>query len=124
MPQLKWNETDFLTCLEVEPRIDEYETGYHYSVSKDGLRLELSVFPFPSDICITIYCDGVERADHAFTITDCSGTRYVNDSRGEFIDFAPSQVFGSRFQRDYLIPVDVRLSVKPSICVELFAQPT
>ncbi len=34
MPQLKWNETDFLTCLEVEPRIDEYETEARKSPEK------------------------------------------------------------------------------------------
>ena len=124
MPQLKWDETDFLACLEVPPRIDEYETGHHYSVCKDGLRLELSVFQFDSDMCITVYRDGVERPVIDFKIRDCSGTRYVNDSRGEFLEFAPSQVFGDRFQRDYLIPVGVRLSVKPSICIELFAQQT
>ncbi len=124
MPPLKWDETDFLTCLEVQPTIDEYETGYHYSVSRDGLRLELGVFPFSSDIDMTVYRDGVERPVIDFKILDCSGTRYVNDSRGEFLEFAPSQVFGNRFQRDYVIPVGVRLSVKPSICIELFAQPT
>src|ERR1700733_8420108 len=121
MPHLKWDETDFLTCLEVPPTIDEFET-YHYSVSKDSLRLELSVFQFDSDICITVYRDGVKRPVIDFKITECSGTRYVNDSRGEFLEFAPSQVFGDRFQHDYVIPVGVRLSVKPSICVELFAQ--
>jgi hypothetical protein len=124
MPQLKWDETDFLNCLEVLPTIDEFETGYHYSVSKDGLRLQLSVFQFDSDIAITVYRAGVARPVIAFTIKDCSGTRYVNDSRGEYLEFAPSQVFGDRYQRDYLIPVGVRLSVKPSICVELFAQRT
>jgi hypothetical protein len=123
MLQLTWDETDFLVCLEVEPRIDEFEAGYHYTVSKDGLRLELGVFQFTSDICISVYRDGLERPVIDFTITECSGTRYVNDSRGEFLEFAPSQVFGDRFQRDYVIPVGVRLSVKPSIGIELFAQP-
>jgi hypothetical protein len=124
MPQLKWDATDFLTCLEVPPTVDEFEAGYHYSVSKDGLRLELAVFQFDSDICIAVYRDGVERPVIDVRIKDCSGTRYVNDSRGEFLEFAPSQVFGERFQRDYVIPVGVRLSVKPSICIELFAHPT
>jgi hypothetical protein len=124
MPQLRWDEVDFLTWLEVEPKIDEFETGHHYSVSKDGLRLELSVFQFLRDIWITVYRDGVERPVVDFRITDCSGTRYVNDPRGEYLEFAPAQVFGDRFQRDFLIPAGVRLSVKPSICIKLFTQPT
>jgi hypothetical protein len=123
MPELRWNETDFLACLAVEPTIDEYETGYHYTVIKHGLRLELSVFPFSSDICITVHREDVERPVIDFTITNCSGTRYVNDSRGEFLEFAPSQVFGNRFDKDFVIPVGVRLSVKPSICIEVFVRP-
>ncbi len=119
MPQLAWNEADFLACLEVEPIVDQFEEGYHYSIAKDGLSLELSVFPFSSDICVTVKRDGIARPIIDFTITGCSGTRYVSDARGEFLEFAPSQVFGDRFQRDFLIPVAVRLSVKPSICIEL-----
>jgi hypothetical protein len=61
MPQLTWDETDFLVCLEVEPTIDEFEAGHHYSITKDGHRLELGVFQFTSDICISVYRDGVER---------------------------------------------------------------
>ncbi len=124
MPQLIWDETEFLDCLEVEPTIDEYETGHHYTVAKDGLRLELSVFQLSSDICITVYREGIERPIVNFTITECSGTRYVNDTRGDFLEFAPSQVFGNRFQHDFVIPVGVRLSVKPSICIELIAKPS
>ena len=124
MPQLKWDETDFLACLEVEPTVDEYEHGYHYSVAKDGMQLALSVFPHASDICITVCRDRVEQPIINFTITGCSGTQYVNDSRGEFLEFAPSQVFGDRFQQDFVIPVAVRLRVKPSICLELVSMPT
>jgi hypothetical protein len=112
MPQLTWDEADFLACLDVEPTIDEYEAGYHYSVVKDGLRLELAVFQFSSDICISVYRDSVERPIISFTITECNGTRFVKDKRGEFLEFAPSQVFGDRFQRDFVIPLafDCQLS--------------
>jgi hypothetical protein len=122
MSLLRWNETDFLACLEVEPTIDEYEGGYHYSVVKDGLQLLLSVFPASSDICITVNRDTVDRPIVNFTITGCSGTKYINDSLGEFLEFAPSQVFGDGFQNEFAIPVAVRLSVKPSICIELVAK--
>jgi hypothetical protein len=121
MPQLKWNEADFAACLEVLPTIDEYATGHHYKVEKDGLRLELSVYQYDSDIMISLYQLDNSRPLINFTITDCSGTRYVNDERGEYLEFAPSQVFGTRYERDQVIPAGVRLSVKPSISLELFA---
>jgi hypothetical protein len=121
MSLLKWDETDFLECLEVAPEIDEYETGYHYVVTKPGMRLELSVYPYASDIAISIYQDGIERPIISFQITECSGTRRTLDHRGDYLEFAPAQVFGDRFKRDYLIPVGVRLTVRPTISLELFA---
>jgi hypothetical protein len=121
MPLLQWNEADFLECLEVVPQIDEYESGYHYVVSKHGMRLELSVYPYDSDIYISIFQDNIERPTISFSITECSGTRRTVDSRGDYLEFAPSQVFGDRFQRDFVIPVGVRLTVQPTISLELFA---
>lgn len=122
MPELVWDETDFVTCLETLPTIDEYEIGYHYLVGKDGLKLDLSVYPLAADICITIYRDGVNRPIINFTITNCGGTRYVRDDRGEYLEFARSQVLGDRFHRDFDIPVGVQLGVKPSISISLFAK--
>ena len=124
MPLLRWNENDFLECLEVAPVIDDCGTGYHYVVNKHGMRLMLSVYPYDGDIWISIFRDGIDRAVIALAMTDCSGTRRVLDSRGDCLEFAPSQVFGGRFQRDFVIPVGVRLTVRPTIAVELFTIPT
>jgi hypothetical protein len=124
MPQLIWDESDFISCLEVLPEVEEYGISHHFTVKKDGLRLELTVYQLDSDIYITLYRDGIETALISFQITQCSGTRYVNDDRGEFLEFAPSQVFGDRYSRGYLIPVGVRLSVKPHISIQLVANPT
>lgn len=96
-PELAWNETDFLACLEVEPTIDDYESGYHYAVVNDGLRLGLSAFQYSSDIYITIYRDGVERPVIDSAISSCSGTSYINDSSGEFLEFAPPPGFRQPF---------------------------
>src|SRR5688572_9099326 len=117
MPERVWGETDLTTCLETLATIDEYETGYHYVVEIDVLKLDLSVFPYSSDVCISIYREGVIRPIIDVRITSCSGTQYIRDDRGEFLEFAPSQVFGDRFHRDFVIPVGVKLSVKPSISV-------
>jgi len=122
MPQLVWNETEFTACLEVLPTIDDYEMGYHYLVEKDGLKLELGVFPFTSDVYFTIHRLGVEAPLIDFKLLGVSGTKYVRDSRGEFLVFAPSQVFGDRFHSDFVIPVGVKLSVKPSISISMFAK--
>jgi len=123
MPQLIWDEADFITCLEVLPEVEEYGISHHFIVERDGLRLDLTVHQLDSDIYITLYRVGVEQPVIDFRIIGCSGTRYVKDQRGEYLEFAPSQVFGDRYSGNDLIPVGVRLTAKPHIQIQLFANP-
>jgi hypothetical protein len=122
MPELIWDETEFITCLEVLPTVEEYGTQYAYVVEKDGLKLELSIYPLCGDVYITLYRDGIEHPIIDFRLLNCSATKYVQDMRGEFLEFAPAQVFGDRYQKDFVIPVGVQLAVKPSISVSLFVK--
>src|SRR4051794_26018418 len=110
MPQLVWNEADFISCLEVLPKVEEYAISHQFVVEKDGLRLHVTVRQLDSDIYITLYRVGIEQPVIDFRIVQCSGTRYVNDQRGEYLEFAPSQVFGDRYSRNDLIPIGVRLT--------------
>lgn len=124
MSELDWNEYDFIECLGVLPRTDDYETRYIFSVLKHGLRLELVVRPFSSDIEIAIFQVEIDFPIIEFKITECSGTKFVNDKRGRYLEFAPAQVFGDRYERDFEIPVGVKLSVEPTVHIELFTKPT
>ena len=45
-----WNETDVLTYLEVEPEIEVDSIWHKYLFSKDGLRIELTIFQYDGDI--------------------------------------------------------------------------
>ena len=54
MPPLVWDEADFIACLEVLPDIEEYGVSHIFRTEKDGLRLELTVFQFAGDICISL----------------------------------------------------------------------
>ena len=120
MPFLAWNDSDFAACLEVLPETDEYGISYTYCVDRDGLRLTVTVFPYDSDIYLDLFREGVANALFEMKLTDCSGTRYVSDSRGEYLEFAPSKVFGSRYDRTSPIPYGIRLSVNPCISIRLF----
>jgi hypothetical protein len=123
MPQLVWNETDFAACLEVLPEVEEYGVDYIYRVNRSGLRLELSVYPYDGDIHIDLFREGVDCPVFAMKLIECSGTRYVNDDRGEYLEFAPARVFGSRYDGTSVIPFGVRLSVNPCISIRLFSAP-
>lgn len=49
---LKWNPTDALTVLEVEPVVAEHEVSHADRVAKDGMRLGLTVFQYAGDVHI------------------------------------------------------------------------
>ena len=108
-----------MMCLEVTPEVDEYET-HSYTVCRDDLRLELTIFQYFGDVCISLCRDGVQRPVFNMGLIDCTGVRYVNDDRGEYLEFAPARCFGSRYDRESPIPYGIRLAVKPSIAISLF----
>ena len=117
---LTWNQTDVLACLGVEPEVAEYQTQFVYRVERDGLRLELSIHPYAGDILMQVFRDGVVRPVFHARLIGCQGLRYVNDDRGEYLEFAPAKCFGSRYDGQSPIPYGVRISVAPSIAVTLF----
>ena len=120
MSFLAWNPTDFLECFETIPDTGDYEESFHYIVEKHGLRLEVSVYPFAKDIYITLFREGIDDPLIDFKMYKCSGVQYINDKRGSFLEFAPSQVYGDRFHNDFVIPTGLRLAIKPSISLKFF----
>lgn len=117
---LTWNATDVLECLGVEPTVAKYETQFEYFVERDGLRLHLSIRPYDSDVLVRILRDGVMRPIFYARLIGCQGVRFVNDERGEYLEFAPAKCFGNRYDGQSPIPYGVRVSVTPSIAVALF----
>ncbi len=117
---LTWNEMDFLTCLEILPVTDEYETCSTHIVKRDGIRLEPTVFQYGRDVYISIYRGESSHPLFDMKLLDCSGVRYVNDERGEYLEFAPAKCFGTRYDGESPIPYGVRVATRPDISVRLF----
>ena len=117
---LIWNEIDVLTCLEVEPEIEADGIWHKYSVSKHGIRLELTIYQYDGDIYFDLYRDGIKKRIFSMKLIDCPGLRYVKDKKSEYLEFANSQAFGSRYNGDSPIPYGVRLCVKPTITIALY----
>lgn len=115
----EWDETDFLTVLEVEPQIEEPGLSYLFAVEKAGLRLEMCVFPYEGDVSIILYQSGVERPVLRLRLVECLGARRVKDNRGEFLEIADAQSFGGRYQAEAAVPFGMRVWVNPSIQIEL-----
>ena len=118
---LVWNQYEFIECLGVVPEIEEDEIAHYFKVSKDGLRLELSVFQYDGDVYLDLYREGVEPSIFKMRLIDCAGARYVSDRNGrEVIEFAPAKSFGSRYDGVSPLPYGIRLAVTPHISIELF----
>jgi hypothetical protein len=122
---LEWDETEFISMLEVFPTIDEYEEGRHFEVNKEGLRLLLSVYPFTSDFAISIFSDD-EHPTISMHVNDCGGARHVKDIHDEYLEFAPSQIDHpddlGRIPLGIHTTFCIRLRVKPRIALE-FVRP-
>jgi len=97
MPQLKWDETEFLECLEVTPEIDEYEVQHMYEVEQHGLVLTATVWQYESVICLSLRQQAMNEPLVEFTLFVRDGIRYVKDKRGEYLEFQDCIVAPSRF---------------------------
>ena len=120
MPKFNWDVTDFISCLEVLPEVEEYEVSHSFVVEKHGMRLLLKVEQDAGDVYFNLYQDGVELPVFSMKLRECQGARYINDKRGEYLEFAPSKCFGTRYDGYDVIPYGVRLYVKPSISIEMY----
>ncbi|HEV2800753.1 MAG TPA: hypothetical protein VGW12_09665 [Pyrinomonadaceae bacterium] len=121
MPEFVWNEYEFIECLGVVPTVEKYESGHHFKIERDGLRLELSVFQYDGDVHLDLYREGTDAPLFKMRLLDCAGARYVSDRNGrEVLEVAPAKSFGSRYDGHTPLAYGVRLAVTPHISIELF----
>lgn len=118
---LVWNQCDFIQCLAVLPEVEEYETCHTFRVEKDGLKLVLTIYQYDGDVYFDLFRDGIEELIFKTRLIDCPGARYVSTKQDkEYLEFAASKSFGSRYDGESPIPMGVRLSVNPHISIEFF----
>jgi hypothetical protein len=117
---LVWNETDILSCLEVVPEKDPDEIWHKYTVEQHGLRLELTIYQYDGDIYFDLFREGIESTIFSLKLVDCPGLRYINNGKGEYLEFAASQTFGSRYDGESVIPYGVRVRIKPHLSIEMY----
>lgn len=95
MPELKWNEYDFIECLGVLPKIDEYETGHHFSVGKDGLNLVLSIWQYDCLFEISLSQSGKDNPFINFYLSVREEVKFINDKRGKYLSFQGCTIVSS-----------------------------
>lgn len=129
MPELDWDLTEFVEVLEVLPQSEEYGTEHRFCVGKDGMRLEVSVWPHESVVSIDLYREGISHPVISHALFVRGSAERVKDRGGEYLRLRDSVVAPSRFS--YLdfeeglhdtestpCGLTVRLAVNPQIRVE------
>ena len=116
---------DFVECLGVVP--DEAEDGsLLFRVEKDGLRLDVTVFPHAAsvepggDFYIDLYRDGADSPLFFTKIYQSPGARHVRHPNGWGCLEVAAPCRNSYFEEEWLVPMGARIRVNPGISVEMF----
>ena len=117
---LNWDETDVLTVLEVIPEQEVDGIWHRYVVEKDGIQLVLTVNQYDGDVKFELTNIANGGILFSMQLIDCSGVNRIDNESGEYLEFAPSRCFGSRYDDWKSIEFGVRVSIKPSINISIF----
>lgn len=118
---LVWDEVDLLTVLEVVPEVETDGIWHQYIVKKDGIVLKLTIYQYDGDVRFELISENSGNSIFSMQLFDCAGVKRHYEKSGEYLEFAPSNCFGiSRYDGESSIPYGVRVSIKPSIKVDLF----
>ena len=125
MPQLQWNDVDFLDFFAVEPGVEDGAVSYNYEIQRNGLRLLFTVWQYESVIQASVFRDDGETALFTFAAYVRAEARFVNDKRGRYLEIADCIIAPSRFgyiesgdpfdRERFPIAVTVTLAIDPDI---------
>src|SRR5689334_714935 len=90
MPELQWDELDFLECLETVPEVEEDGVWYSYNVIRGGHRLLVTVLPLESVVELSLFPEQAETPLVEFSLFVRGAIMHVNDKRGEYLEFPDS----------------------------------
>jgi hypothetical protein len=123
---MAWGKYEFIECLGVLPEVGEDDLSYSYRVEKNGLRLELTVFPRggdvgeAGDVYLDLFLEGIEEPILTTRIMQSPGARYIKHTNGwECLEIAAPDRNVS-FEEECVLPIGVRLRVNPQMSIEMF----
>ena len=69
---LKWSETDLTEFFGVLPTFDDDALSHSFEVSRDGLRLLITIFELEHAVCVSIFRDGLPEPVMSIRRKPCS----------------------------------------------------
>ena len=128
MPKLQWDDLDFLECLEVVPEVETDRIWYSYQVVKNGLDLQVKVWPMESVIQFALARESAKDPLFRFALFVRGRVRHINDKRGEYLEFEDCVVASNQFwyieagdvfnHGRFAKGVTVEIGIKPDIWIE------
>ena len=118
---LHWDPIDLLACLEVEPCTDADGVEHAYSVSRDGLRLLITVFQYDGDVYFSLFRDTPDAASLIdLKINQCPAIELVREGGEEWLRFLPGRQLETPYDKRASIQRGIRVRIRPDIRLELF----
>lgn len=125
MPELEWNDVDFLDFFAVEPTAEEFDVSHSYEVQRNGLRLLLTVWQYESVVQASVFQGDAESAVFTFAAYVRGAARLIDDQRGRYLEIADCIIAPSRFwyldsgdpfdRERFPIAVTVTVAIEPTI---------
>lgn len=124
----KWNQYDFLTCLEVMPEDEDYGFRYTYRISRAGMKLIVGVVPHMDMVQIALAQEEAKTYLMRFDLLVRGEVLHQRERSQEWLEFHDCVVlsaasWGRDPKSEALQNVPgfrVQLSIKPyvKVCLE------
>lgn len=97
MPELKWNEYDFIECLGVLPEKEEFFTSHYFELSRDDLFLQITVWQHESCVAVSISKESDKQPFIIFHLLVRDEIIFINEKESSFLRFQNCIIVSSRF---------------------------
>ena len=118
---MKWDPTDLLECLEVEPNVDKDDDEHSYEIVKDGLKLLISVFQYDGDVYFSLMRENEPKLTIVtFKINQCPEIIFKKFGKDEYLEFLPGRQSLESFDKQNSITKGIRVKIRPDIKLKLY----
>jgi hypothetical protein len=114
-----WNPVDVLDYLEVLPE-EHVEPHFHtYRLRRGRLSLSLTIAYHDRSVEVALFHNADDVAIFELSLLYCEGIRYINDKRGEYLEFGPGQVSSDAGPELEQWPYSIRLYAKHRLAIRV-----
>lgn len=129
MPELRWNEYEVIECLDVLPKVDDYKTGHHFKVEKNGLILEMSIWQIESFLTISLFQEKTDNPFLTIWFVVRDEIRYIKTKHSSLLEFSDFLIIKNRgyyieegdvfVESKFPMKLNLELTVEPEISIRI-----